>query len=198
MIRTVASVARIVVQPLVVGVVAALIVRATLLQAYSIPSGSMSPTLQAGDHILVTPMLRHLGGATPRRGDVVVFRNPGVGPGFFVKRVIALPGEHVAVRAGSVRIDGKRLEEPWTDEETAGELEEIVPAQHVFVLGDHRGDSIDSRTWGVLPQGLIIGRARLIFWSSDGVSGSSAAAHSLGGADGPRRPRWERVLRPVR
>lgn len=199
MIRTAAAVVRIVAQPLAVGIVAALIVRATLLQAYSIPSGSMSPTLEAGDHILVTPMARYLGGTAPERGDVVVFRNPEVGPGYFVKRVIALPGEHVELRDGSVRIDGRVLEEPWTAEPTQGSLSEIVPAGHVFVLGDHRGDSIDSRVWGVLPAGRIVGRARLIFWSSDAVSGSSAAAHSLAEqSEATTRPRWERILRRVR
>ncbi|HEY0590626.1 MAG TPA: signal peptidase I [Thermoanaerobaculia bacterium] len=199
MIRTVVAVVRIVAQPLAVGIVAALVVRATLLQAYSIPSGSMSPTLEAGDHILVTPMTRYLGGESPRRGDVVVFRNPEVGPGFFVKRVIALPGEHVEIRDGNVRIDGRVLEEPWTGEATRGTLSDIVPAEHVFVLGDHRGDSIDSRVWGVLPSGRIVGRARVIFWSSDAVSGSSAAAHSLGGErEATARTRWERILRPVR
>lgn len=199
MIRTAATIARIVAQPLAVGLVAALVVRATLLQAYSIPSGSMAPTLQPGDHILVTPMGRWLGGEAPDRGDVIVFRNPDVGPGFFVKRVVALPGEHVEIRDGSVRIDGKPLEEPWTDESTQGEIVEIVPAGHVFVMGDHRGDSIDSRVWGVLPRGRIVGRARLIFWSSDGVSGSSAAAHSaVDDGSGATRPRWDRILRPVR
>lgn len=199
MIRTAAAVVRIVAQPLAVGILAALLVRATLLQAYSIPSGSMSPTLQAGDHILVTPMTRYLGGSVPERGDVVVFRNPEVGSGYFVKRVIALPGEYVELREGRVRIDGRLLEEPWTDEPTQGTLSEIVPADHVFVMGDHRGDSIDSRVWGVLPAGRIVGRARLIFWSSDAVSGSSAAAHSLGAkSDRTAKPRWERILRRVR
>ncbi len=199
MIRTVATVVRIVAQPLAVGLIAALVVRATLLQAYSIPSGSMSPTLEAGDHILVTPMARWLGGEAPRRGDVVVFRNPEVGPGYFVKRVVALPGEHVEIRDGSVRIDGRRLDEPWTGEGTEGALSEIVPSGAVFVMGDHRSDSIDSRIWGVLPSGRIVGRARLIFWSSDAVSGSSAAAHSIGiERAGSAKPRWDRILKRIR
>jgi signal peptidase I len=197
--KTAASILRIIVQPLAIGLIAALVVRATLLQAYSIPSGSMSPTLEAGDHILVTPVVRAFGGATPRRGDVVVFRNPEVGPGFFVKRVIALPGEHLEIRRGLVRIEGKAMAEPWTAEPTDGGLAEIVPAGHVFVMGDHRGDSIDSRAWGVLPQERIVGRARVIFWSSDLPSVSSAAAHSAtSGRERSARPRWDRILKPVR
>ncbi|HEU5161836.1 MAG TPA: signal peptidase I [Thermoanaerobaculia bacterium] len=197
--KTAATILRIVIQPLAIGLIAALVVRATLLQAYSIPSGSMSPTLEAGDHILVTPMVRPLGGAAASRGDVVVFRNPDVGSGFFVKRVIALPGEHLEIRGGTVRVDGRVLEEPWTAERTDGALAEIVPADHVFVMGDHRGDSIDSRAWGVLPQDRIIGRARLIFWSSDNVSVSRAAAHSSAvERERPIRPRWNRILRRIR
>lgn len=199
MMKTAATVIRIVLQPLAVGLIAALVVRATLLQAYSIPSGSMSPTLEPGDHILVTPLVGLLGGDSARRGDVVVFRNPDVGPGFFVKRVVALSGERVEIRSGRVRIDGRVLAEPWTEERTQGNVSEIVPPEHVFVLGDHRGDSIDSRSWGPLPAGRIIGRARLIFWSSDGASGSSAAAHSAGiERERPPRPRWGRILRPIR
>ncbi|HSN68838.1 MAG TPA: signal peptidase I [Thermoanaerobaculia bacterium] len=197
--KTTATILRIVIQPLAIGLIAALVVRATLLQAYSIPSGSMSPTLEAGDHILVTPIVRALGSAVASRGDVVVFRNPEVGPGFFVKRVIALPGEHLEIRGGTVRIDGRALDEPWTAERTDGALAEIIPADHVFVLGDHRADSIDSRAWGVLPQDRIIGRARLIFWSSDSVSVSRAAAHSsVVEKERPVRPRWNRILRRIR
>ena len=199
MMKTAVTILRIVIQPLAIGLIAALVVRATLLQAYSIPSSSMSPTLEAGDHILVTPMVRPLGGAAANRGDVVVFRNPDVGPGFFVKRVIALPGEHLEIRDGAVRIDGRVLDEPWTGERTDGARAEIVPANHVFVMGDHRGDSIDSRAWGLLPQERIIGRARLIFWSSDGVAVSSAAAYSsVVETERPIRPRWNRILRRIR
>jgi signal peptidase I len=197
--KTAASIIRIVVQPLAIGLIAALVVRATLLQAYSIPSGSMSPTLEAGDHILVTPVVAAFGSPAPRRGDVVVFRNPEVGGGFFVKRVIGLPGEHLEIRGGSVRLDGRDLAERWAAEPTDGAVSEIVPAGHVFVMGDRRSDSIDSRAWGVLPAERIVGRARVIFWSSDLSSVSSAAAHSSsGGGEGSSRPRWNRILKPIR
>ena len=191
------AIARIILQPLFIGLLAAIIVRVTVLQAYSIPSDSMRPTLERGDHILVTPVAW---GREVRRGDVIVFRNPGVGPGFFVKRVIALEGEHLEIRDGRVRIEGRVLEEPYLEHApTDGSLAEIVPAGHFFVLGDLRSDSIDSRVWGALPEENVVGRARMIFWSAGGVAASSASAQSSDPAPGHYRgPRWNRILRPVR
>lgn len=189
--------ARIILQPLFLGLLAAIIVRVTILQAYSIPSDSMRPTLERGDHILVTPAAW---GREIQRGDVVVFRNPGVGTGFFVKRVIALEGEHLEIRDGRVRIEGRVLEEPYLEDgPTAETLAEIVPAGHFFVLGDLRSDSIDSRVWGGLPQENVVGRARMIFWSAGGVGASSASAQSSESSPGRSGgPRWNRILRPVR
>jgi signal peptidase I len=114
---------------------------------YSIPSGSMAPTLQAGDHIVVTP---YHGGA-PRRGDIVVFRAPISPEELMVKRIAGTPGDVVDAGAGRML---------------------IVPAGCYFVLGDNRGDSFDSRNWGVLPRERIVGQARMVLWSS------VASAHS--------------------
>ncbi|HVR43765.1 MAG TPA: signal peptidase I [Thermoanaerobaculia bacterium] len=193
------STIRILVQPLAIGLLAALLVRATLLQAYSIPSASMSPTLQPGDHILVTPA-RGFRDERIDRGSVVVFRNPDAGHGYFVKRVVAVPGDFLEIRNGAVRVNGRWLAEPHVGSEpTSGELAELVPRGRVFVMGDHRTDSIDSRNWGFLPSDRIVGRARLIFWSSGASAGSEAFAQ---GSGSPARrtagPRWERIFRPIR
>ena len=194
------SFARLLVQPLLIGLVAALVARATLLQAYSIPSASMAPTLQPGDHILVTPRTSFLG-TDVERGDVVVFRNPDAGPGFFVKRVVAVGGDHLEIRGGKVRLNGKPLREAFLDPSvvTEGRALEIIPAGHVFVLGDNRADSIDSRAWGFLPEERVVGKARVIFWSSGAAAASSAAAQSSSFDESAEvRPRWERILRPIR
>lgn len=192
------STARILLQPLLIGLVAALIVRATLFQAFSIPSASMSPTLQPGDHILVTPTA--FTGWTPVRGEVVVFRNPAAGPGYFVKRVVAIPGDHIEIRDGVVRLDSRRLEEEYVrGQRSEGTVTEIVSPGHVFVMGDHRSDSIDSRNWGLLSADRVVGRARLIFWSSASVGASSASAQSATGEPaGPDGPRWDRIFRIIR
>jgi len=194
------STARVLFQPLLIGLVAALVVRATLFQAFSIPSASMYPTLQPGDHILVTPTPPFLAKADPQRGEVVVFRNPAAGPGFFVKRVVAVPGDHLEIRDGQVLLNAERLDEWYVNGEgSEGEVAEIIPAGHVFVMGDHRSDSIDSRSWGLLSTERVVGRARLIFWSSASVGGSSASAHAAtGDLAGPSGPRWDRIFRIIR
>lgn len=193
------AITRIVLQPLLVGLFAALIVRATLLQAYSIPSASMSPTLQVGDHILVTPLRVPFAAQTLERGDVVVFRNPRLAPGFFVKRVIAVPGDSLEIRGGAVWINGRAEPEPYVMEgRTEGRISEIIPAGHLFVMGDHRSDSIDSRSWGLLEEGNVVGKARVIFWSSSPREAAASSATSTESAEPPVAPRWSRLLRPIR
>lgn len=194
------STARVLFQPLLIGLVAALVVRATLFQAFSIPSASMSPTLQPGDHILVTPTPPFLPARSPERGEVVVFRNPAAGAGYFVKRVVAVSGDHLEIRDGRVFLNSERLDERYVDgERSEGMVAEIVPEGYVFVMGDHRSDSIDSRNWGLLETERVVGKARLIFWSSASVGAWSASAHSATGEpEGPRGPRWDRIFRIIR
>ena len=134
---------RLVAQPILIALLLALGVRSAV-HIYAIPSPSMEPTLQVGDHIAVTPYRSSL----PQRGDVVVFRSPLNSDELMVKRIAAVAGDLV---------EGGR-----------GQL--IVPRDCYFVLGDNRANSFDSRQWGVLPRNRIIGRARLVLWSSGGVT----------------------------
>ena len=130
--------------PMVIALALAFAARATV-RIYAIPSASMAPTLQAGDHIIVTPYR-----GTPQRGDVIVFHAPLSADELMVKRIAGTPGD--AVDAGAGRIV-------------------VVPAGCYFVVGDNRQDSFDSRNWGPLRRDLIVGRARMVLWSS------LAAAH---------------------
>jgi signal peptidase I len=154
---------RTVAQPLLVALALALGVRSAI-RIYSIPTASMTPTLQVGDHIVVTPY--H--GATPDRGDVVVFHSPVSADELLVKRVVALPGDLVETHAGRLFVRGHAAAEPYVLESSAtGTIaSQVIPAGYFFVLGDNRGNSFDSRQWGVLPRELLIGRARLVLWSS--------------------------------
>ena len=169
---------RLVVEPLLIAVALAFAVRATL-RFYTIPSSSMAPTLQAGDHIVVTPY-RARG---PERGDVIVFRSPIPGHGLVVKRVIALPGDLVEGDGGQVRISGHPLEERYALPPTtasAAIAPQVVPSGCLFVMGDNRAESFDSRHWGILPSANVLGRARLILWSSGDGSGGTLHATSAG------------------
>ena len=148
----------------------AAVCHAAVAEARFIPSGSMLPTLKVGDRVLIEKISYHA--RQPRRGDIVVFRPPPAVEAFgydnhipWIKRVIALPGERVGVREGKVWIDDAPLDERYLDEPPFYAMtERIVPAGHVFVLGDNRNHSIDSHVWGTVPMGNIIGRASFRFW----------------------------------
>jgi signal peptidase I len=161
---------RLIVEPLAIAIVLALFVRATF-GLYVIPSSSMAPTLVAGDHIVVTP---YRFSSTPRRGDVIVFRSPRSADELMIKRVVGTPGDLVETRGGRVIISGHAVPEPYVAAQaiTGFIAPQIIPADCYFVLGDNRADSLDSRSWGLLPRAFVLGRARMILWSSEAGVGS--------------------------
>ncbi len=165
----------------VVAVLVAILLRTFVVQTFFIPSGSMEPTLQVGDRILVNKLSYHLHGVD--RGDIVVFSRPPAencgGPEVndLVKRVIGLPGDVVSLSGGNVYIDGKRLNESWlpTSEQgitvagPPGNSSNLaqpyrIPANDYFVMGDNRTDSCDSRYWGPITRSLIVGKVEVRVW----------------------------------
>ena len=154
------SLIRVIGEPLLVAVLLALAVR-TVVRIHAVPSDSMAPALQAGDRIAVTT----LPGDEPVRGDVIVFRDPFTPGQLSVKRVVGLPGDLVETAEGRIRISGRPVTEPYG---VAGSdltiPPQVVPTGHLFVLGDNRPASYDSRHWGPLPSGLVTGRARMVLW----------------------------------
>jgi signal peptidase I len=168
----------------VVALVAALLLRAFVVQTFFIPSGSMEPTLNIGDRILVNKLSYHLHGVD--RGNIIVFRRPadencgGEPVADLVKRVIGLPGETISLTRGSkgyVKINGKRLDETWLPTSVQGKTfpgpagkpynltrPYVIPANDYFVMGDNRTDSCDSRYWGPIPRSLIVGKVDLRVW----------------------------------
>jgi signal peptidase I len=176
------SLLRMILEPLALAVALAFLVRGAL-QLYSIPSASMAPTLEAGDQIVVTPYLR----GEPDRGHVIVFQSPQSGE-LLVKRIVAVPGDLVDSRLGRVRIGGHTLPERYVlREAAAGAIEaQVVPAQSYFVLGDNRDDSLDSRNWGYVPRERVVGRARLVLWSSSPLGEIASASTENGSARNSR------------
>ncbi|HYC92258.1 MAG TPA: signal peptidase I [Thermoanaerobaculia bacterium] len=167
------SLLRTVLEPLAVAIALAVVARAAV-HIYAIPSRSMAPTLEAGDQIVVTRYLR----SRPERGHVIVFRSPRDGNELLVKRVIAVPGDLIDSRLGRVRIGGHTLPEPYVLRVAAtGAIDsQIVPADSYYVLGDNRDDSLDSRSWGVVPRTAVVGRARLVLWSVAMLNAGRASA----------------------
>jgi signal peptidase I len=191
------SVLRLTLEPLAIAVVLAFGVRAAL-RLYVIPSSSMAPTLVPGDHIVVTP---YRFGHKPNRGDVIVFRSPRATDELMIKRVIGTPGDLVETRAGRVIVCGHALTEPYVaSPATSGVISpQIIPAESYFVLGDNRADSLDSRSWGVLPRDAVVGRARMVLWSSDerDDSGVVAAASPTPDTRQPTPARDARLFRLI-
>lgn len=147
--------------------VVAFVVKTFLIQAFYIPSGSMLPTLQEQDRILVNKLSYDLHDVN--RGDIVVFESPAQADGQIkdlVKRVIGLPGETVEARDGRILINGQPIDEGYlADSITTGDMEpQKVPPDHYWVMGDNRGNSKDSRFFGAIQEDLIIGRAFVRVW----------------------------------
>jgi signal peptidase I len=177
----------------------ALFIRTFIVQAFKIPSGSMIPTLQIGDHILVNklaygirvPVWGHylVDFGRVQRGDVIVFIFPEDRSKDFIKRVVGVAGDTVEVRGKKVYINGKQVEDPHAHFE-GDDPQNILPASrddygptkvpenHLFVMGDNRDRSYDSRFWGFVNLDDVRGKAFLIYWSWDG---------------GDRWVRWERL-----
>jgi signal peptidase I len=177
-----------------VALLLALAIRTFVVQAFKIPSGSMLPTLQIGDHILVNKFLygprleipltqislgQLPGLRKPKPGDVIVFIWPKDRSKDFIKRVVATEGQTIEVRDRQVFIDGKPWDDPhatWVAQQRTGGSggagdnygPYTVPRDHVFVMGDNRDQSYDSRFWGPVPISDIKGQALVIYWSWDG------------------------------
>ena len=149
----------------VVAVAAVLLgVRSYVAEPLSIPSASMSPTLRPGDHVVASKLAYRVG--EPASGDLAVFRAPD-GHGLLLKRVVARGGETVEVRDGELWVAGRRRVEPWVDR---GRVDGAwfgpirVPEGHLFAMGDNRSDSRDSRHFGPIPHGDLVGRAEARVW----------------------------------
>lgn len=172
---------------ILVALIVAIVIKTFFFQAFYIPSGSMIPTLQINDRVLVNKLSYRFGAV--ERGDILVFDSPeaidiersfpsrvvrsiGEATGLtspdtvLIKRVIGLPGETVAVRDNQVYVNGNPIAEPYLPDGIAmRDFDELViPADHVFMMGDNRNQSRDSRVFGPIPRDDIVGRAFVTVW----------------------------------
>jgi signal peptidase I len=152
-----------VLETVVPAVMIALLINLFMAQATRVYGQSMEPSLHTNQRLIVEKLSYHL--HPPRRGDVVVLKLNHDNSELLIKRVIGLPGEEIAIKEGRVFINGTPLEEPYLDQFTAGQMApQMVPPLHVFVLGDNRGFSNDSRSFGMVDFSDILGRAWLSYW----------------------------------
>ncbi|MBW1636388.1 MAG: signal peptidase I [Deltaproteobacteria bacterium] len=175
-------------EAIVIAVILALFIRTFVIQAFKIPSGSMLPTLQIGDHLLVNKFL--YGVKLPfngtllipfkdvSRGDVVVFRFPKDRSVDYIKRVVGTPGDTVEIKNKKVFVNGKQVKDSHAHITSAAILDAkasprdnlgpiLVPEDRIFVMGDNRDNSYDSRFWGFVDQRDILGKAFILYWSWD-------------------------------
>ena len=159
------------IESLVWAVALALVIRTFVMAPFKIPSGSMRPTLIEGDRILVNRFIYHV--RLPRHGDIIVFRSPENPKRPFIKRVVAVGGETVEIRDGTVLVNGQPLQEAeifrtnrYYNQGTYGSDHQVihVPEGSFYVLGDNSIASHDSRWWGFVPRRLVIGHAMCVFW----------------------------------
>jgi signal peptidase I len=149
-------------------VLIALFINAFLAQATVVRGQSMEPTLYDNERVIVEKISYRLTGG-PRRGDVVVLRLEGAHD-MLIKRVVALPGETVAVQGGQVFVDGMPLTEAWAVRQGGPDYPPtLVPEGHIFVMGDNRSHSNDSRSFGPVPLKDVIGHAIFVYWPPDEV-----------------------------
>ena len=156
------SILREVAETIIPAIVIAALIHVFLAQATRVYGQSMEPNLHTDMRLVVEKLSYRL--HTPRRGDIVVLR---VRPEdeLLIKRVIGLPGDEVAIHDGQVFVNGQPLEEPYLNQETRGNLApRVVPPLHVFVMGDNRGASNDSRSFGPVHIDNIVGKAWLSYW----------------------------------
>ena len=144
-------------------IVIAVLINLFLAQATRVYGSSMEPNLHTDQRLVVEKVSYRL--HNPRRGDVVVLRMPDRGPELLIKRIIGLPGETVEVRDGTVYINGQPMDEPYLVRSTSSTYgPTLVPEGYVFVMGDNRGASNDSRVFGPVPLDRVVGRAWLSYW----------------------------------
>jgi signal peptidase I len=176
-------------EAIIIAAILALFVRTFIVQAYKIPSGSMEDTLLIGDHLLVNKFIygthipftkiRMLTLRDPKRGDVVVFKYPENEQLDYIKRVIGTPGDTVKVINKTVFVNNTALVEPYAihkdssiQDRMAGPRDNFgpitVPPHKLFVMGDNRDRSYDSRYWGFVDRDELRGKAFIIYWSWDG------------------------------
>jgi signal peptidase I len=174
------------IEAILLAIIIAFFIRTFVIQAYKIPSGSMKPTLLIGDHILVSkfnygvklPFLRStlIPIGTPKRGDILVFIYPEDRSKDFIKRLIGLPGDTIEIRDKKILLNGLPLNDthgvhvdnliiPGSIQPRDNFGPVTVPADSIFVMGDNRDESYDSRFWGFVKMKDVLGKALIIYWS---------------------------------
>lgn len=165
----------------IIAVALSFLIRNYILTPYEIPSGSMLDTIQLQDRVMSERISYYIG--EPQQGDIITFTDPSEPSRTLIKRIIAIEGQTVDLRDGMVYVDGKPLNEPYTDGKASYPLDAVegitpeeaisfpytVPKGYVWVMGDNRTESADSRVFGAVPTDTISGKALFRYWPLDRI-----------------------------
>lgn len=148
---------------LIIAFILAQLIMVSVAQAFQVEQYSMEPTLLPHDRVLVDKILYRV--RQPHRGDVIVLKYPLNPQRNYIKRIVALPGDRLEVKEGKLYVNGRIVREPYLNGVPQGNYGPlVVPQDSVFVMGDNRNNSEDSRSFGALKKDLIVGQAVLIYW----------------------------------
>jgi signal peptidase I len=169
----------------VIAVVAVFVIRSYLVQPFLVSGASMSPTFMNGDYVLVDELTYHV--RAPTRGEVVVFHDPQDYSTYFIKRVVGLPGERVVIKNNTVTVynaahpNGFALDETYlpSGTDTSGNYDFTLSSSTYLALGDNREFSYDSRMWGPLPAGNIVGLVRVRLWPLNDLTAFAAPTYPV-------------------
>lgn len=169
-----------IIETVAIAVVVVVLVRVFVVQPFVVSGASMEPTFYNGNYLLVDELTYRF--RDPERGEVIVFRYPGDLSSFYIKRIIGLPGDRVVLRDNTISVyehgKGRVLHESYLlGNPTNGSFDVTVPDGEYFVMGDNRNFSFDSRSWGSLPKGDIIGVVRLRLWPIGEVRAFAAPSY---------------------
>lgn len=144
-------------------VVLALLALAFFMRAPQVSGLSMAPRIASGEIVLINTMAYKFG--TPQRGEIIAFHHDGATPEVFIKRIIGIPGDRITISHGTVFLNGKPLSEPYVRyRDTRSFPPVVVPPGSLYVLGDNRAKSEDSRFWGFVPESAVLGQAIAGVW----------------------------------
>lgn len=150
-------------ETVLIAFILAFLLRMFVVESFLVQGTSMHPTLHDNEYLLVDKLVYRLGSL--RRSDVVVFRYPMNPSKDFIKRVVAVAGDRVRIEDGRLYVNGEYVPEPYVLNRDRGDMpERIVPPGHIFVLGDNRVNSEDSRSFGTVSMNLVVGRAFVVWW----------------------------------
>lgn len=155
-----------------ISIVLAVVVIVFIYQPVKVEGTSMMPGLTDQERIFINKYTYQLGADSVSRDDLVVFHYPYDPSQSYIKRIIGVPGDTVAINDGTVYVNGRKLDEPYVPEEYrdhVGMQKESVPPGKYFVLGDHRSSSNDSRVWGFVDRKAIYGKAVFVYWPLDKI-----------------------------